>query len=86
MDFGDFKKELLADPKFKAEYDKLQPKFEAVSAMIGLRANKGYSRRTLAKKLGTKWSVFAKIESGNVNPSIGFLQKLAEASWEEISY
>ncbi len=79
LDFSEYKKEILKDPKFKAEYDKLQPKFAAISAMIELRAKKGYGRRTLAKKLQIKWSAFIKIENAEVNPSISFLQKLAEA-------
>jgi len=33
----------------------------------------------LAKNLRTKWSTFTRIEDAEVNPSIGFLQKLAEA-------
>jgi len=79
LDFDTYLKGVLKDPKLKAEYDKLQPKFAAISAMIQLRVKSGYGRRTLAKNLRTKWSTFTRIEDAEVNPSIGFLQKLAEA-------
>lgn len=78
-DWKDLRKELLKDPKFKAEYEKMQPKFEAVSALIEARIEKGLTQEVLARRISTKQSAIARIESGNANPSIGFLQKLAEA-------
>ena len=73
------KKELLKDPKVRAEYEKLQPKYAAVSALIEARIKRGLTQEALAKKVRTKQSAIARLEAGNVNPSIGFLQKLAEA-------
>ena len=78
-DWKTLKKELLKDPKVRAEYDKLQPKFTAVSALIEARIKKGLTQEALAREIKTKQSAIARIESGNANPSIGFLQKLAEA-------
>jgi len=78
-DWKDLRKELLKDPEFKAEYEKMQPKFEVVSALIETRIKKGLTQEALARKIKTKQSAIARIESGNTNPSIGFLQKLAEA-------
>lgn len=78
-DWKTLKKELLKDPKFKAEYEKLQPKFAAVAALIEARIKKGLTQEALARKIKTKQSAIARIESGNANPSIGFLQKLASA-------
>ena len=78
-DWKVLKKELLKDSKVKAEYDKLQPKFAAVSALIEARIKNGLTQEVLARKIKTKQSAIARIESGRANPSIGFLQKLAEA-------
>ncbi len=78
-DWKNLRKELLKDPEFKAEYEKMQPKFEAVSALIEARIKGGLTQEALARKIQTKQSAIARIESGNANPSIGFLQKLAEA-------
>ena len=78
-DWKVLKKELLSDPKVKVEYDRLAPKYQAISALIEARVKKGYTQKAIALKVGTKQSAIARIESGNVNPSIGFLQKLAEA-------
>lgn len=78
-DWQILKKELLKDSKAKIEYDKLGPKFAAISALIEARIKKGYTQEALARKLKTKQSAVARIESGRVNPSIGLLQKIAEA-------
>ena len=79
LDFNDYKKEVLKNPRVKAEYDRLQPEFTLINALIEARKNKGLTQAQLAQKIGTKQSAIARIESGNANPSIGFLQKLAEA-------
>lgn len=78
-DWKILKKQLLKDPKVKAEYEKLQPKFAAVSALIEARINKGLTQEALARKINTKQSAIARIESGNANPSVEFLQRMAEA-------
>lgn len=79
LDFNDFLKESLKNPKIKAEYDRLQPEFEVIRAILRARVEKGLTQNKLAEKMGTKQSVISRVESGNGNPSLGFLQKLAEA-------
>lgn len=79
LDFNDWEKEALKDPKFKAEYDKLQPEFAVIQAVIDARMNKGVTQKTLAKRIGTKQSVISRLETGRANPSISFLKKLAQA-------
>lgn len=79
LDFDEYKKEVLKDPELKAEYDKLDPEFAVIEAILDARAKKQLTQKQLAEKIGTKQSAIARIESGRANPSIGFLQKLAEA-------
>ena len=78
-DFDEFLKESLRSPKIRAEYDKLQPEFAVIRAVIEARMRKGVTQKDLAKKIGTKQSVISRLESGRANPSIAFLKKLAEA-------
>lgn len=79
LDFEDVLKEQLKNPKFKAEYDKLQPEFAVLQAIIDTRKKKALSQKQLAKKLGTTQSAISRLEGGNVSPTVNFLQKLAEA-------
>lgn len=79
LDFTTWKKEVLKDPALKAEYDRLQPEFAVIRAIIEARIKKGITQVELAKKMGTKQSVISRLESGRANPSVNFLKKLAHA-------
>jgi len=79
LDFEVWKKQALKDPKLKAEYDRLQPEFAVIRAIIEARSKKGITQKTLAQKMKTKQSAISRIESGRANPSLNFLTKLAQA-------
>ena len=74
----DLKRE-LKNPEFRREYEKLQPEFAVIRAMIEARIKKGITQKKLAAKLKTKQSVISRLESGRGNPTVRFLQKLAAA-------
>ena len=69
----------MKNSKFKRAYNDLEFEFQLIRAVIDARTRKGVTQEKLAQKMGTKQSAIARLESGNTNPSIGFLQKLAEA-------
>ncbi len=79
LDFDIWLKDQLKNPAFKAEYDRLQPEFAVINAIIEARKTKGITQKVLAKKIGTKQSVISRLESGRANPSVAFLKKLAKA-------
>lgn len=73
------KKELLKDKRVFAEYKKLEPRYQLISQLIEVRTKKGFTQRELARKIGTRQSAIARLESGNINPSISFLEKITQA-------
>ncbi len=73
------KKELLKDKNIRREYEKLEPRYLIISQLIEARRKKGLTQNDLAKRIGTKQSAIARIESGKANPTISFLEKLATA-------
>ncbi|MDO8618889.1 MAG: helix-turn-helix transcriptional regulator [Candidatus Daviesbacteria bacterium] len=75
----DLEKELLSDPETKREYDRLAPRYAVISNLIEARLKRGLTQGELAEKIGTKQSAIARLEGGNVNPSLEFLQKIAQA-------
>lgn len=79
LDFDEFLKESLKDPKLKAEYDRLQPEFALIDAVIQARRQRGLTQAQLAGKIGTKQSVVSRLEIGRANPSVAFLKRLAQA-------
>ena len=79
LDFSVWRKEVLKDSELKAEYDRLQPEYAVIQAILDARIKKGVTQKELAQKIGTKQSVISRLESGRANPSIGFLKRLAQA-------
>lgn len=79
LDFDIWAKEALKDSKLKAEYDKLQPEFALIDAMINARKQRGLTQVALAERIGTKQSVISRLEIGGANPSVAFLKKFAQA-------
>lgn len=77
--FSQLKKELLRDKETKAAYDALELEFAIAEAIIAKRIEKGLTQTQLAKKMGTKQSAISRLESGESNPSIHFLEKVAKA-------
>ena len=73
------KTEWEKDPGFVRERKKLEPRYRAIFALIGARLNKKWSQTKLAQMAGTQQSAIARVESGNANPTIDFLGRLASA-------
>lgn len=74
----DLEKELLADPATKREFDKLAPRYAVISELIKARIKYNMTQADVARKVGTKQSAIARLESGNINPSLEFLQRVAQ--------
>ena len=79
LDFDIWLKKQLKDPDFKTEFERQQPEFAVIQAMLDARIKKGVTQKELAKRMRTKQSVISRLESGRANPSVAFLKKLAQA-------
>jgi len=82
--FSALKKKLLLDPAIRKEYQRLGSEFELVRILIQRRLQRGLTQAALAKKLKTKQSAVARLESGSYNPTISFLNKVAHALDTEV--
>lgn len=79
MNLNDYKKEVFAKrPEVKREYDALGPQYEVIRAEIESRKASGMTQKQLAERMGTAQANISRFESGNYNPSLAFLQKMAE--------
>jgi len=78
------KKELLSDPLVKAEFDKLEPEYKIASALIDARLSKKMSQAELARKVGVRQAYIARLESGESNPTIHSVHKVAKALGKEL--
>ncbi len=78
MNFKKYKKELMKDPEFVKAYEDLQPEMDIVKAIIDARIKQNLSQKELSKLTGINQSEISKLESGERNPSIKLLQRLAD--------
>lgn len=79
LDFETYLNEQLKNPKFRKEWDALDPQYQVMRELIKARLNCKLSQRELAKKAKTTQAVISRIENMTVSPSVGLLQKIAEA-------
>jgi DNA-binding XRE family transcriptional regulator len=62
--------EQIADPSFRAEWQRLAPAREFAATLLRYRAKHKLSQRALAKKLGVSQPRIVKLESGEHNPEV----------------
>lgn len=67
----------LEDPEFRAEWERTALARGVALAVLKYRNDHQLSQRDLAQKLGWKQPAVARLESGEVNPSLETLYQLA---------
>jgi DNA-binding XRE family transcriptional regulator len=72
----DFKREAFKRPGVVKAYREMQPEMQILRALIISRNKKGMTQRKLAKKVGVTQSALARFESGRINPTLSFIQKI----------
>ncbi len=85
VSFDSIKNELMMDEEFRKEYDKLKPRYEIIAQIIEARKEQNMTQAELAKRVGTQKSNISRLESGNYNPSLDFLVKVAQSLGKELS-
>ena len=78
------KEKLIKDEEFKAEYEKLKPRYEVISQIIEARNTQHITQEELALRVGTQKSNISRFESGAYNPSLDFLVKVARSLGKEV--
>ncbi len=84
MNHEDVKKQLLQNLEVQKEYENLKVLYDIKSEIIRLRLEQGLSQKELADKIKTKQSAISRLESGEYNPSIELLAKVANALGKEL--
>jgi ribosome-binding protein aMBF1 (putative translation factor) len=68
------------DAAFAEALEALRTRSPLQREMIDARVRAGLTQEQLARRMGTKQSAIARLESGRILPSIPTLKKLAEAT------
>lgn len=77
--YREYKKVAMKNDALRMAYEELAPQYAIIDAVIATRLEKKMTQAELAERADTKQSNISRFESGNYNPSVEFLQKIAEA-------
>lgn len=70
--------EYMGNSEFQREWENLEPKFNAIQALIDARKSKNMTQRELAQRTGIDQADISKIETRNGNPTLHLLKRLAD--------
>ncbi|MGB8983459.1 MAG: helix-turn-helix transcriptional regulator [Anaerolineales bacterium] len=79
MNYQDYFKKLEDDLEYQEAEQELKVTLDLADDILRLRMKKGWSQTELAERAGTKHANISRLESGLINPSVKFLQKVARA-------
>ncbi len=84
INFDDYLKQQLKKPSFKKEWKKSEVQYQMTRQLIKSRIEQKLNQRQLAKKAKTTQSVLSRLESMSFNPTLGLIEKIAEALGKKV--
>jgi DNA-binding XRE family transcriptional regulator len=84
MNWSEAKSIILKNEDVKNELKMNEAEYKIIEEIIMARKEKKLTQRDLAELIGTKQSNISRFESGNYNPSLDFLNRIALAVGKEL--
>lgn len=77
-DFKKYLNEQLRDEEFRKEWEDSESEYSLARTLVAARKNCHMTQKELAEKTGINQADISKIETGNANPALSTLKRLAE--------
>ncbi|MCL2006837.1 MAG: helix-turn-helix transcriptional regulator [Treponema sp.] len=84
MNWDKAKTIILKNKEVQNELKMNETEYKIIEEIIMARKEKNLTQKDLAKLIGTKQSNISRLESGNYNPTIEFLNRVAVAVGKEL--
>ena len=84
MNWNNAKKIIRNNPEVQNELKLNETEYRIIEEIILARKERNLTQKDLAEFIGTKQSNISRLESGNYNPTIDFLNKIAVAVGKEL--
>jgi len=84
MNWSKAKTIILKNKEVQNELKMNETEYKIIEDIIMARKERNLTQKDLAELVGTKQSNISRFESGNYNPSLDFLNKLANAVGKEL--
>lgn len=76
--YTELKQQLLQNGEVREEYERLEPEYQVIRAIIAARQEQHLTQQELADRTGIDRSDISKLENGSANPSLRTLKRLAD--------
>ena len=77
-DFRKYLEQQMQNPKFADEWNALEPEYQIMRAIVEARKKSHLTQKQLSQVTGINQADISKLETGNGNPSLRTLNRLAE--------
>jgi len=84
MNWSEAKSIILKNEAVKNELKMNEAEYKIIEEIIMARKEKNLTQRDLAELIGTKQSNISRLESGNYNPTLDLLNRIALAVGKEL--
>ncbi len=84
-DFEKYLEKALQDPEFREEYEALEPIYALKRQLVELRTKENITQEEAARRIGMSRSSLARLESGNFNPTLKNLQRIAKGLGKKLT-
>ena len=84
MNWSNAKELILKNEDVRNELKKNEAEYKIIEEIILARKERNLTQKDLAELVGTKQSNISRLESGNYNPTIDFLNKIASAVGKQL--
>ena len=84
MNWSNAKEIILKNENVRNELKKNEAEYKIIEEIILARRERNLTQKDLAELVGTKQSNISRLESGNYNPTIDFLNKIASAVGKQL--
>jgi predicted transcriptional regulator len=84
MKWDNAKERILQNEEVREELKNNEAEYKIIEEIITARQEKNLTQKDLAELVGTKQSNISRLESGNYNPTLDFLNKIAKAIGKEL--
>ncbi len=84
LTFDEYLAEKMKDPEFAREWERLEPEYAVINAILDAEQELGLTQSEFAKRCGMKQSALSRLQTGKTSPTLKTLQQLADGMGKKL--
>jgi predicted transcriptional regulator len=86
ISWAEGEKRILKNPEVAKECERLEPEFQALRQLIQVRKKNKITQQRLAEKINMRQSHIARLETGEITPTLKILKRYADGLNQVITF